>query len=280
MSYPFIIWTMQRTGGTSLTELLMELSEHKPADHEPFNWQHNPRQFAAISGGWARTRDLAALHRDLAAIFAARYLIKHCYEFHAPSFNRELMRAAAAAGYRYIHLLRRDELSRILSKFIAQANGTWFKDYSGKVYAEIRAGRRRLAPLPVGQMVEQYRHARRMANDMRRLLQEIGSPIWDVDYEDLFAGEPQVRRENLRQLLLFLGFEEGTIDAARRLIDEKLLDSGQDTASILRFIPNFHDITAAFAAAGYRMPVLAASPRLGRSATADHAAAAPQDDEA
>jgi hypothetical protein len=36
LSFPFIIWTSQRTGGTSLIELLMSMSEHKATDHEPF----------------------------------------------------------------------------------------------------------------------------------------------------------------------------------------------------------------------------------------------------
>jgi hypothetical protein len=50
VSSPFIIWTMQRTGGTTLTDLLMSMSEHPGAEHEPFNWaRKQPRQFWPIT---------------------------------------------------------------------------------------------------------------------------------------------------------------------------------------------------------------------------------------
>ncbi len=34
---PFIIWTLQRTGGTNLTVRLVELSGLESFPHEPFN---------------------------------------------------------------------------------------------------------------------------------------------------------------------------------------------------------------------------------------------------
>ena len=71
MSRPFIIWTMQRTGGTALAELLMEMSEHRSAEHEPFNWaKKSPRQFWPITDAWNRTRDHVALSGELDAILA------------------------------------------------------------------------------------------------------------------------------------------------------------------------------------------------------------------
>ena len=128
---------MQRTGGTSLTKLLMTLSEHKTTDHEPFNWEREPRQFARVARAWAETQNEEALFAALSEIFYRGYLIKHCYEFHAASFNVRLMKAAAQTNYRRIHLVRRNELSRLISKFIAQAHGTWFRDFSITVFAEV-----------------------------------------------------------------------------------------------------------------------------------------------
>ena len=37
MSKPFFIWMMRRTGGTSLSSLLMTMSEFQGGEHEPFN---------------------------------------------------------------------------------------------------------------------------------------------------------------------------------------------------------------------------------------------------
>src|SRR5215471_14795119 len=110
MSHPFIMWTMRRAGGTPLTELLMEMSEHKKADHEPFNFRYRaPRQFGKVTQAWDETRDDAALSESLAAIFAERFLIKHCYELHDMQFNSRLMKAATKANYRQILLRREDE---------------------------------------------------------------------------------------------------------------------------------------------------------------------------
>ena len=70
MSYPFFIWTMQRTGGTALTDLLMQMSEHPQAEHEPFNWaRKKPRQFWPITEAWGNTKNEAQLNASLDEIF-------------------------------------------------------------------------------------------------------------------------------------------------------------------------------------------------------------------
>jgi hypothetical protein len=250
MSYPFIIWTMQRTGGTSLTELLMALSEHRSADHEPFNFGRDPRQFAEVARAFSETGDAPALRQALSRIFAGRYLIKHCYEFHAPPFNRELLNGSVPTPYRHIHLLRRDEMSRLVSKFIAQSNGTWFKDYARSVYSQIRSGERKLPPLPVPQMVKQYQQARQFADNMRQRLRGAGVPMLALDYEDLFMGETEERLRNLAALLQFLDFDPAIIERQRELIDDKIFNSGQDTAAVAEFVPNYRAVVAALAAAG------------------------------
>ena len=250
MSYPFIIWTVQRTGGTSLTELLMALSEHRSTDHEPFNFGRDPRQFADVARRFSETGDAAALRQALARILAGRYLIKHCYEFHAGSLNRELLQASVATPYRHIHLLRRDEMSRLVSKFIAQSNGTWFKDYARTVFTEIRAGRRKLSPLPIEQVVEQYRQVRKLVDDMGQWLRAAGVPLLTINYEDLFVGERDERLRQLAGLFRFLGLDATLLEQQRELIDEKIFGSGQDTASIAEFVPNYREVAAALAAAG------------------------------
>ena len=115
MSSPFLIWTMQRTGGTSLTELLMAMSEH-----EPFNWaKKQPRQFWPITEAWNTHHDADALRGALDGLFAERFLIKHCYELLSMSFNLHLMQAAVGTPYRHVVLRRRDEPSRLVSECAA-----------------------------------------------------------------------------------------------------------------------------------------------------------------
>ena len=268
MSHPFFLWTMQRTGGTSLTELLMEMSEHRKADHEPFNWRKSPRQFAAVAQRWAETKDAAALSAALADIFAQHYLIKHCYELH-PDLTPHLMQAAA--GYRHIHLLRRDEMSRLISKFVAEANGTWFKDYSSKVYSDVLEGKRKLNPLPLKKVVEQYEYCRDLTNEVRKLMRDGGVEFREVYYEDLYLGEPGPRLQHLEQLLEFLGFGPEAVEQHRSAIKEKIFDSGQNTASVLQFVPNLQHVIDALIAVGCPRSVAQSELRSPAAAAEDQA---------
>jgi hypothetical protein len=251
LSYPFFIWTIQRTGGTSLTELLMKMSEHKAVEHEPFNWRyHKPRQFGAVARNWVETQDLPTLQAALHAIFSEHYLIKHCYELHGTPLNVQILRAAAKTNYRHILLLRRDELSRLASKFIAEANGTWFKDYADQVYAGIASQKRKLQPLPVGEVVATYEHCRRTTDRIREVLNRLDANRREIWYEDIFTGDRETRLANLHELFHFLGFTPGTIAAHQDDIEEKIFRSGQNTGDILQFVPNLAEVRQALAAAG------------------------------
>jgi SAM-dependent methyltransferase len=271
MSYPFIIWTMQRTGGTALADLLMEISEHQPAEHEPFNWRRNPRQFAYVTRDWNDTGDEESLVEALADILSQRYLIKHCYELHGMPFNARLMEAASKANYRHIHLLRRDEFSRLISKFIAEANGTWFKDYATEVFARVRDRQRVIGPLPIEKVVAHYRHCQTLSRAVRNQMDEAGIVGQDIYYEDLFIGEREQRLARLQGLLRFLDFDPETIEQNHTSIEAKIFHSGFDTASIAQFVPNLKQTTEALSAAGCRPPAeehpgTAAKMRLSKSA--------------
>jgi hypothetical protein len=250
MSYPFIIWTMQRTGGTSLAELLMEISEHRPAQHEPFNWQRDPRQFAYVSQEWAHTANEAALFGALGDILSQRYLIKHCYELHPMAFNLRLMAATASTDYRHLHLLRRDEFSRLASKFVAEANGTWFKDYADRIFAEVRQRERSLKPLPAARMVEHYRHCREAAGRIGNELHAARVDFEDVFYEDLYLGSASSRQAALDRIFSFLELDSHVIAQHRARIENKIFNNSQETGSVLNFVPNLAEVEAALTAAG------------------------------
>ena len=250
MSYPFLIWAMQRTGGTPLTELLTQISEHPSAEHEPFNWRGNkPREFASVTRTWHETQNVAAASAALSEILSQCYLIKHCYELHPMSFNSLLMKAAAETDYRHVLLLRRDETARLISKFAAQKTGAWFRDYAATVVADLASGKRRLDPLPVEQIVERYNHCRKMTAAIRQRMQELGVMPHLVYYEDLYGGDREARLGHLDSLLGFLGFDAQTVAEHRGLIDDKIFNSGEDIPSVARFAPNIAEVRAALAAA-------------------------------
>ena len=257
MSRPFFIWTMQRTGGTALTDLLMEMSEHRSAEHEPFNWSRtSPRQFWPVAEAWNRNHDGEALAGSLEAIFAQNYLIKHCYELFAAPFNEHLVQALAKTPYRHVHLLRRDECARLMSKFVAEAQGTWFRDYARKIYAEIADGTRALEPVPVSDMVRHFHHCRRATETVSGWLTELGPDARLVYFEDLYEGERDTRLFHLRGLLDFLGFTAEEVERHRHLIEAKIFHAGQDTRStVATHLPNYREACRALAEAGCGDPV-------------------------
>jgi len=251
MSYPFFIWTMQRTGGTALTDLLMEMSEHKSADHEPFNWARaKPRQFWPITEAWQKTKNVATLTRSLRALFADKYLIKHCYEIHTDDFNQFLMEASARVSYRHIILYRRDEYARLISKYIAESHGTWFKDYAERVFDEVAEGRRKLGSLPVDKMVAHYMRCRNATEFIRSGLTRLGVDFKEIYYEDLYSGDAETRLKHVHDLLDFLGFTAADIEKHAALIDQKIFHSGQNTGGVARFVPNLDQVREALATVG------------------------------
>ncbi|HEV2299991.1 MAG TPA: hypothetical protein VGR91_00350 [Stellaceae bacterium] len=247
MSHPFIIWTMQRTGGTSLADLLMAMSEHPRADHEPFN---RDRQFGAVTTAWSDTHDEAALSEAMAGIVSQRYLIKHTYELRDTVLNAALAKAAAAAEYRHVFLQRQDELARLVSKYIAEANGTWFSDYAAKVYDKIRAGERRLGAIPVKELVAAYHRCRQATEEVRQLMDSLDIPFHDLTYEELYVGDRESRLRGFNRLCKFLGFAPEVVELSGAEIEEKLFHGSQNTRSIVDFVPNLDEVVAALRAEG------------------------------
>lgn len=250
MSFPFFIWTMQRTGGTALTDMLFTMSEHNKTDHEPFHWGRPPRQFWPIISAWRETEDLDQLDRSLDKVFSNGYLIKHTYELNEHELNEHIMHAAARADYKHILLLRRDEYSRIVSKFIAESQGTWFQDYAKQVFDEVSAGTRDLSALPVEKIVEHFRLCQSATKFMRESLSGLQEPFKEIYYEDIYRGSDEKRRSNTSDLLSFLGFNSRDISNHKSLIEKTIFRGGPSSQNLLSFLPNIGEVTSALAAEG------------------------------
>lgn len=242
---------MQRTGGTSLTDLLMQMSEHRRAEHEPFNWAKvKPRQFWPITDAWNSKGDLVALQASLKKIFEERFLIKHCYELLNMGFNTHLMQVSASTPYKHVILLRRDEPSRLVSKFIAEAHGTWFKDYSREVFSEVARGERRVDDLPINRLVAHFLHSQQATKAIDDGLQELGATPLRIFHEDLYTGERDERLAHLHRLLAFLEHTPAAIKKHHDLIEEKVFRGGQNTQSVARYVPNLAKALEALKGAG------------------------------
>jgi hypothetical protein len=255
MSSPFLIWTMHRSGGTSLIRLLMDMSEHKSAEPEPFNWgRTRTRQFAYVTIAWRKHHDKAAFMRAVADIFAQRYVIKHCYQMFSAEFNGNLMEAAANTGYRHVFLKRRDELARVVSQFVAEATGGWHPEMALRIYKNIRRGRRQLPPIPVDEAVARIVSSRKRSDEILRFMNEFEVPHRIIYHEDIYHGEREARLARLNEVLDFLGFTEQDIEKHRAVIEEKIFNRGQNTPSVARYVPNLAAVVAAVRAVGYEPP--------------------------
>ncbi|MDP2086266.1 MAG: hypothetical protein Q8K20_13785 [Gemmobacter sp.] len=254
MSIPFVIWTFRRTGGTTLTDLMMDLSEHPRIDQEPFNWD---RCFGAVSKHWFETRDTARLEADLDALLADTPLIKHCHELHPDGFNDALFAAAHRHGYRQLVLDRRDEVGRMLSLELAQMTGAWGKMGSAERYARVERGDDVLPPIDIPAALGHMRLCQARRHALRARIDAAGVPVPVVLFEDLYTCPIEEGRPRVRAILQDLGLTRNDPAGVRQRITQALRWRGQGSARILPFVPNLDAARDALAAevAGWGDPV-------------------------
>ena len=251
MSRPFVLWSLQRTGGTALADALMRLSEHPSAEPRPFNWSRDHAgQFAPIVKSWIASGDRAALMADLRGLAATTYLVKHGFEMFSGSFNLALLEATAGAGYRHILLRRKDETARLASKFIAEALGTWFPDQSRDVYAQVSQGARVLPPIPVDLIQAQYVHARNSEAAFRKACEYLDVTPMECAYESLYLADAETRANSFEALLDGLEFAPADRRSQVAACLEATKTSAQKTFEIVRRIPNIDAVLDGLEAVG------------------------------
>ena len=122
-SFPFIIWTFRRTGGTNTSSRLFEFSDFKVHQHEPFNAD---REYNWILIHWKKHKDKQHLYSQLEKILSKKILMKHCVEMVPDVFNTAIAELSNKYGYKHLFLYREDPVDRLLSLKYAQEN-IWLK---------------------------------------------------------------------------------------------------------------------------------------------------------
>lgn len=229
---PWIIWTRQRTGGIALFEALRPLAEHPLAESECFDGSVETRQFSHVPGRHDR---LALLDR----ICREGWCMKHCYDGISPDFNRELAAISNDAGYRHIHLTRRDELARLVSLGVAENEVTWLagSDLTEAAFAEIKGGQRQMKPLDVESLVARSRSAERQASIILPLLTRY-KQIWT---EDITSSRTNHRRRVLATILKHLCIPADRLGE----LDARLEGRGQNTFAVWDHVPNLRELRRA-----------------------------------
>lgn len=235
MSHPYVIWTMRRTGGTTLASLLATLSEHPGIQHEPFN---SDRKFGHIAAEFARNGDEVQLRAALHDCLENSPVIKHCYELMSQAFNTVFMDVTTALGYRHIVLDRRNETDRIVSLELAHLTGAWGGEAAQKIYPDIEAGVITLEPLDTTRALREMRLCNTRRKELAQAMAALnGVTPFVVYFEDVYS-DPQEGRALVARVLAFLDIQREAHTDYENLVDSALLKRGQNSSRILQAVPD------------------------------------------
>lgn len=232
-----LILTVQRTGGTTLTDSLSVAFPASEILHEPL----------IAKRPWARIteRFVTGKHRDivaeLSAAMKADQIVKHCCELVPQPLNRILIDAAMANGFRFIVLYRENERDRLRSKLFSRRTGIYHLDK----LAEMSPSGPELVSLMQGtdqetidsEMARSEAAATALV-DAASALRMRGQPFYAVRYEDLYM-DRQAGMENLEKILAFLRVDMTGWRKVRRAVIDILETTELGTREYYDHIPPF-----------------------------------------
>lgn len=222
---PFIIWTVQRTGGTNLANMLFKRSPQPVTQHEPFN---GDRVFGNVVAAWHANKDSGQLDASLKDIATRGVLIKHCLEMFDLEFNMALASAMNSKGYRHLFLFRRNSLDRLLSLHFAKVTGVWGKPKSNNVDNKVKPF---MEPVPIKQLLAHEKRCIFLMTSIHNYIQELGGPILSLAFEDIYLEEDNKRAcERIFNLLNWLDISRGE-EEDRLFVEKVIKEGGQGTKS-------------------------------------------------
>jgi hypothetical protein len=216
---PCVIWAVARTGSTALGRALGALNE-------PFQLQGEAFSSPA----------------DIAALCCTRRSIKHLYEECPDASNLALALAATQQGYRHIHLVRCNEVARLVSRDIATQRDAWTPESAAQRFSELCRGQTSLRPLNVPHLVRLRQGAIRRWSLIRPLL----GPLLVVRFEDLTSPNARQRHAVLQRLGAFLGLSCATLGT----LESSLYIGDQRTREVWGHAANVGELRRALTATG------------------------------
>lgn len=212
---PFIIWTLQRTGGTNLSSKLMAVGEFPAAQHEPFNKE---RDFGYITAHWQANKNHAFLNEEIRKICEKNTLIKHCVETVPLAVTDTLLTESIKAGYNHLFLYRKNSADRLLSLHFAQKTGLWganmakFQRQTGAKEANTNLDSKTVdttfnhEKLPINQLLTHERECIKQLGQVWSKCIELGGQPYKIAYETLYSAQNSTSAvQKLQKLLDFLG---------------------------------------------------------------------------
>jgi hypothetical protein len=229
---PWLILTLRRTGGTSLTSFLSTISGFPTVEHEPFN---PDRAFGHINRAFQADEDAEAMTKSIRLALKDIPNIKHCVEVVPMELTRALIDIGNELGYRLMVLTRRDEAKRLASLFLAVATESWGPKAAQKNYPLIVAGEKIPTPIDMKSVRDRVRTDFFSIGRTLSLLRnrQIDYP-WYL-FEELYFGDVSLN-EQVRGIADDLGLTIAEDDVRLLALSES---SGQKSHEIAPYVENY-----------------------------------------
>jgi len=246
----FIIWTMQRSGGTSLTRFLKTWGEYSKVLHEPFNGN---QIFGHVK------RELAGIKSQKEAIVRGQELIteiyddnpncsiKHCFEVHSDSFNEALLLVTREKGIKNIFLTRDSNFNRNLSLELAKITGAWSKQQKEKLENSTSEpiDSSSSISLDIPRMLTHNASCIARSRALREKFRSSDNVVRLV-YERLYDGELENRLNYLEGVKNLLDLDAFTVDTLNAKQISLLVGEKQNTQAVYRRIENIEQARQKF----------------------------------
>ena len=235
---------MRRTGGTSFANILETVSGYK-IEHEPFNWD---RTFGFIAKNFQNDRNnFANLQADLKQhCIEKKICIKHCYEVSGEVLNLSLIDIFAQSNYKHIFLLRRDELSRLLSLYTAIHTDVWGKHGSEGIYEQYLKGNKKLPEYDIEEMKKHLQLCNRKTDALKQRMSDNNIQFLNIYYEDLYSGDFEERKQFLQKICDYLEVPYSLFESKTENFKYKLMKANQKSNALYDLIPNLQEIKQTF----------------------------------
>ncbi len=232
----FVIWTLQRTGGTALTSALAISTANSEIKHEPFN---SDRDFSYVTKAF-KEGEISHSANLIDNLLDSGVSFKHCMEIHSLKFNNMLLEAfVSRPNYRHIILMRDDETHRILSLYLARQTEVWGKWKVNKGgYDKIISGKQALDPFPIKEMLSHSKKCLEYRAWIQNQFEVRNLSYLLTTFETLYEGQTRTRIENLKKVFEFVG--------APFIVEDKrvyncIFSSKQGSEKLFKYVPNLEE---------------------------------------
>lgn len=218
---PFVIWTLQRTGGTNFNNHLNQISCHGRLQDEPFNGR---REHGQLEKNWQKFKNQTALNDGMTAVCGTRNNIKHCVERVSWAVSGALVEASHNAGYASLFLYRENPLQRLLSMEYAQRTRSWGPKKAAAAGEDTEAFK---TPLDVDALIEHETKANNKLNKAWRQLRKANANPVAISFEELYSADSETTQNGLKRVFARLRVEvTGALlkEAIRSTGDQKTRD--------------------------------------------------------